>query len=117
MNNINFDFEVIYRHRYFVRISWNGRMERNEHGNFLGMSSPYITLYRGTVNSMYSLVSIEETFELQIDPNHAWSNLRHHIRELLEQRHIEHLRSLSEDEIGNLPIEDLELLAQERANG
>ena len=110
---IVYDFEVSYRHRYFVRIHWNGRMERDQDGNHLGMGSPYITLYRGRINSMDSLVNIEETFELQIDPNHAWSNLRHHIRELLEQRHIEHLRSLSEDEIRNLPIEDLELLTQE----
>ncbi len=61
------------------------------------------------------LENIQEVFELEIDPNYAWSNLREHIRELIEQRYIENLRSLSEDQISNLPTEDLNLLTQERA--
>ena len=115
---IEHDFIIPFRNNsYGVIIHWDGRMETNENGNRLGLSRPYITLSRGRVNPMGSLENVQEVFELEIDPNHAWSNLRHHIRELLEQRHIEHLRSLSEDEIRNLPIEDLELLTQERENG
>ena len=113
---IEHDFIIPFRNNtYGVIIHWGGRMETDENGNRLGLSAPYITLSRGSVNVMGYLENIQEVFELEIDPNHAWSNLREHIRELIEQRYIENLRSLSEDQINNLPTEDLNLLTEERA--
>jgi len=113
---IEYNFIIPFRNNsYGVIIHWMGRMERDENNSLLGLSRPYITLSRGRVNVMGSLENVQETFELEIDPNHAWSNLREHIRERLEQRHIEYLRSLSEDEVRNLSIEDLHLLTGERA--
>ena len=114
---IEHDFIIPFRNNsYVVIIHWGGRMETDENDNRLGLSRPYITLSRGRVNPMGSLENVEEVFELEIDPNHAWSNLRQHIRELIEQRYIENLRSLSANQINNLSSEDLELLIQERAN-
>ena len=114
---IEHDFIIPFRNNsYGVIIHWGGRMETDENDNRLGLSRPYITLSRGRVNPMGSLENVEEVFEIEIDPNHAWSNLRQHIRELIEQRYIENLRSLSANQINNLSSEDLELLIQERAN-
>ena len=114
---IEHDFIIPFRNNsYGVIIHWGGRMETDENDNRLGLSRPYITLSRGRVNPMGSLENVEEVFELEIDPNHAWSNLRQHIRELIEQRYIENLRSLSANQINNLSSEDLELLIQDRAN-
>ena len=114
---IEHDFIIPFRNNsYGVIIHWGGRMETDENDNRLGLSRPYITLSRGRVNPMGSLENVEEVFELEIDPTHAWSNLRQHIRELIEQRYIENLRSLSANQINNLSSEDLELLIQERAN-
>ena len=114
---IEHDFIIPFRNNsYGVIIHWGGRLETDENDNRLGLSRPYITLSRGRVNPMGSLENVEEVFELEIDPNHAWSNLRQHIRELIEQRYIENLRSLSANQINNLSSEDLELLIQERAN-
>ena len=114
---IEHDFIIPFRNNsYGVIIHWGGRMQTDENDNRLGLSRPYITLSRGRVNPMGSLENVEEVFELEIDPNHAWSNLRQHIRELIEQRYIENLRSLSANQINNLSSEDLELLIQERAN-
>ena len=114
---IEHDFIITFRNNsYGVIIHWGGRMQTDENDNRLGLSRPYITLSRGRVNPMGSLENVEEVFELEIDPNHAWSNLRQHIRELIEQRYIENLRSLSANQINNLSSEDLELLIQERAN-
>ena len=112
---IEYDFIIPFRNNsYGVIIHWNGRIERDENDDRLGLSRPYVTLSRGTVNVMGSLENVEEVFELEIDPNHAWSNLRQHIRELIEQRYIEYLRSLPEDQIRNLSTEDLNLLITER---
>ena len=114
---IEHDFIIPFRNNsYGVIIHWGGRMETDENDNRLGLSRPYITLSRGRVNPMGSLENVEEVFELEIDPNHAWSNLRQQIREVIEQRYIENLRSLSANQINNLSSEDLELLIQERAN-
>ena len=114
---IEHDFIIPFRNTsHGVIIHWGGRMQTDENDNRLGLSRPYITLSRGRVNPMGSLENVEEVFELEIDPNHAWSNLRQHIRELIEQRYIENLRSLSANQINNLSSEDLELLIQERAN-
>jgi len=113
---IEYNFIIPFRNNsYGVIIHWNGRMERDDNNSFLGLSRPYITLSRGRINAMGSLVNVEETFELELDPNYAWSNLSHHISERLEQRHIEYLRSLPQDQIRNLSTEDLNLLTQERA--
>ena len=97
---INYDFIIPYRNNsYGVNINWNN-------------TNPIILVSRGVQNVFRNLVDVDETFILQIDPNYAWSNLRNHIEELIEQRYIEYLRNLSESEIRNLSQEDLELLTQ-----
>ena len=117
-NNRNtvFDFTVNFRNSiYGVRINWNGRMERNEQGEFLGMGNPFITVTRTNSNLFNdsTVEAIDVTFELPIDLNYSWSNIPNYVREYLHQRHIEYLRSLSADQIRNLSERDLELLTQE----